>query len=141
MKRQEGPDETVVAIALIEKADCFLVGRRDAKGPLPGYAEFPGGKCLPGEKPEDCVVRECREETGVEVIVRSLRRELAHTYPHARLRLMFFDCEPQGDGQARQGFHWVRRQDLGLLDFPEANKAVISELMAGELPETQWSNP
>ena len=50
-----------IGIAVVEHAGRYLVGIRGPDVPLAGYAEFPGGKCLPNESPEDCAVRECRD--------------------------------------------------------------------------------
>ena len=58
-----------IGIAVVEQAGHYLVGLRGPDVPLAGYAEFPGGKCLPNESPEDGAVRECREESGLLVTV------------------------------------------------------------------------
>eukprot|EP00913_Durusdinium_trenchii_P035339 g33069.t1 len=56
----------LIGIAVVEHAGQYLVGVRGDDGPLPGKAEFPGGKCRAGEMPRDCAVRECLEETGLQ---------------------------------------------------------------------------
>ncbi len=127
MNQHEG--ETPIAIAVVRRGNLFLVGERGPAGPLPGHAEFSGGKCLPAETAEECVVREVREETGLEVKVLRLRREVRHDYPHGRLRLLFFDCAPITEAEPASPFRWVRREDLARLSFPEANRAVIAELL------------
>lgn len=124
--------EVAVAIGLVRRGDCFLVGQRQTGMVLAGCAEFPGGKCLPGETLEECVVRECREETGLDVVVLGRRREVTHGYPHGRLHLTFFDCEPRGAAEPKSPFCWVPRQQLADLPFPEANQAVVAELVSGE---------
>lgn len=49
--------------------DMLLVIRRDDRPglPWPGYLDLPGGGKDPGETPEDCVLRETREEVGLEL--------------------------------------------------------------------------
>ena len=59
----------VVAAAVIERDDRFLLTRRQRGVHLEGYWEFPGGKCEPGETHAACLVREIREELGVEAAV------------------------------------------------------------------------
>src|SRR5262245_9522894 len=104
--------QTLVAIALVRRGDCWLVGERATGQALAGCAEFPGGKCLLDETPEACAERECREETGLEVTVLRRRREVEHEYPHGRLRLVFCDCELRGEEPPRPPFRWVPREEL-----------------------------
>ena len=56
-----------VALAIIEKDGKFLIAQRKAEGTFASLWELPGGKCRKGEEPISCVVREVREETGLEV--------------------------------------------------------------------------
>jgi 8-oxo-dGTP diphosphatase len=130
----EGP--TPVAIALIARDGRYLVRRRPPLpgSPMPGYWEFPGGKCEPGEAPEDCARREILEEAGLPIVVERLRRTIEHVYPHGHVLLHFFDCrpadpvaEPDPDG----GFVWLPARDLLTLPFPGANEPILVEL-AGE---------
>ncbi len=43
-------DVARVAIAVVEHSGYYLVGTRKPGEVLAGHAEFPGGKCLPGEE-------------------------------------------------------------------------------------------
>ena len=47
----------------------MLAARRSAPSALAGGWEFPGGKVEADEAPSDALVRECREELGVEIAV------------------------------------------------------------------------
>ena len=51
-----------VGIAVVEHDRKYLVGVRGPTGPLAGYDEFPGGKCIGYETAAACAVRECMEE-------------------------------------------------------------------------------
>lgn len=120
-----------IGIALVEACGAYLVGTRGAEGPLAGYAEFPGGKCLPDEAPETCAIRECFEETGLPVTVERLLLRQEFTYPHARVDLHFFLCHPEHPAKIadeHQGFRWVPARELGSLKFPEANEPVVALL-------------
>ncbi|MGW4905686.1 (deoxy)nucleoside triphosphate pyrophosphohydrolase [Streptomyces sp. NPDC004270] len=55
----------VVGAALLD-AGRLLAARRSAPPELAGRWELPGGKVEPGETPEQALVRELREELGVE---------------------------------------------------------------------------
>jgi 8-oxo-dGTP diphosphatase len=59
----------VVVAALIERDGLILAARRTAPTALAGRWEFPGGKVEAGESDAEALVRECREELGVEVVV------------------------------------------------------------------------
>jgi mutator protein MutT len=106
---------------------------------MAGYWEFPGGKCEPGERPEDAAVRECGEELGLTVAIVRLRRVVSHRYPHAWVEMSFFDCvtiDPTAEPDPSTGFRWVRGSELAGLTFPGANEMVLKEL-ARESADTQ----
>jgi len=120
-----------VGVGLIRSGDCFLVRQRPAGTVYAGYWEFPGGKCEPGEDPAGATARECFEETGLTVVVGSLRRVTTYRYPHGLVELFFHDCttlHPMPEPAAGSGFRWVKAADLAALRFPEANEALIEEL-------------
>src|SRR5215218_7412223 len=56
----------VAACALVDADGRVLMAQRPAGKPMAGLWEFPGGKLLPGETPEKCLVRELREELAVD---------------------------------------------------------------------------
>jgi len=141
--KADRPVEQVAAIAIVRRGEHFLVGRRCSSGPLAGFAEFPGGKCAPGESPTDTAVRECLEETGLRVRIVRNRAERLHDYPHARLRLFFFDCEPiepLEEASPRPPFAWRHRDELRDLPFPAANAEVIRDLLH-EHPSEEEDRP
>ena len=121
-----------VAVALVEHKGCYLVGRRGPDAPLSGYAEFPGGKCLPGESPPDCAIRECEEETGLRVEIIGLRACFQHVYPHGTLLLHFFDCRLAAESDpcpVRSSFQWVPRDRLADHRFPAANEEILDQIL------------
>ena len=118
-----------IGIAVVEHEGRYLVGIRGEEGPLPGYAEFPGGKCLPGEAPGECAQRECREETGLDVVAVELLLNARFTYPHGSVDLHFWLCRPTGPARAaHKRFCWVPAAELADLRFPEANYPLIERL-------------
>lgn len=129
------PPVVRVAIAVVEEAGRFLVGRRAKDEVLAGCAEFPGGKLLADETPPQAAVRECREETGLEVRVVGGYPATVYDYPHGTIELHFLACRPLAAGQAvRAPFGWVERARLAALDFPPANAELLSWLLRGQPP-------
>ena len=121
-----------IGIAVVEQAGRYLVGVRGPDVPLAGYSEFPGGKCLDGESPEDCAVRECHEESGLLVAVDRLLLRREHSYPHANVDLHFILCHPTEAASVsdeHRGFRWIPREQLASLKFPEANELLIKMLV------------
>ncbi|MEO8498053.1 MAG: (deoxy)nucleoside triphosphate pyrophosphohydrolase [Planctomycetota bacterium] len=124
---------TQIAIAVVERSGKFLVGERPPGKSLAGYAEFPGGRVEAGETPEQAAVRECFEETGLCVSVVRGYDECHHDYAHDRVHLHFFACQTvDADTEPRSPFRWVPRADLEKLDFPEANRQLLSVLAGAE---------
>lgn len=122
-----------VAVALIERAGHYLIRQRPALpgSPMPGYWEFPGGKCEPGETLAACARREIQEEAGLCIDVLRLRRVIHHEYPHARVALSFFDCQtsdPSANPDPETGFRWVPVHELPSYQFPGANEPIVEDL-------------
>ena len=117
----------IVAAAVIERDDRFLLTRRQEGVHLEGYWEFPGGKCEPGETHTACLVREIREELGVEAAVGDELLTTTHAYEDRRVELHFLRCTV-GDTpapQLGQEMRWVAREELASLVFPPADTELI----------------
>jgi len=121
----------VVVAAVVRRDDSYLVTRRLKGAHLPGFWEFPGGKCETGESHEACLVRELREELGVEADIGREILETTHAYAERTVRLHFHACALRGEPRALLGqeMRWVRRTDLGTLQFPEADRELIALLV------------
>lgn len=121
---------TLIAVAVVEQEDQFLIGQRAAGRALAGLWEFPGGKVEPGESAEDAALRECREETGLEVRVVGEYLQQSQQYDHDCVQLRFFRCEPTvADARPLDAFRWVPRHGLGDYTFPEGNRQLLTLLL------------
>jgi mutator protein MutT len=121
----------VVAAAVIERDDAFLVTRRQPGVHLEGFWEFPGGKCEPDESLAGCLARELREELAVEATVGVELLTTTHRYPDRSVELRFLRCELRGEPAPQQGqeMRWIRRRDLLALAFPPADAELIELLL------------
>jgi 8-oxo-dGTP diphosphatase len=120
-----------VSAALIFHGGKILITQRHSNAHLGGLWEFPGGKRESGESFEDCLVREIREELGIEISVGELFEEISHDYPEETVHLKFFVChlesgEPQTLGCA--AFRWIRQSELGDFEFPAADARLLEKL-------------
>ena len=119
-----------IAVAVVERDDFFLVGPRPSHVPLAGLWEFPGGKVEAGETPAAAAVRECREETGLDVEVVAPYPRSTESYSHGTVDLHFFACRPVDTAQPpREPFRWVPRAELSKLEFPTGNRELIRLLL------------
>jgi 8-oxo-dGTP diphosphatase len=120
----------VVAAAVIERAGRFLLTRRQRGVHLEGFWEFPGGKCEPGETHSACLIREIREELGVDAAIGDELLTTLHEYADRRVELHFLRCsiESTPTPQLGQDMRWVARDELALLEFPPADTELIALL-------------
>jgi mutator protein MutT len=119
----------LIAIAVVEQSDAFLVGQRPAGVALAGYWEFPGGKVHEGEQPADAAVRECHEETGLRVRATELLDRHIHQYAHGSVDLHFYRCELiEPHSEPSPPFAWISRERLASLEFPDGNQGVLRRL-------------
>lgn len=124
-----------VAAAVLQKPDgTFLLAQRPVGKIWAGYWEFPGGKVEPGETPHHALVRELREELGIETERAYPWITRIFTYPHAIVRLHFFRVTKwQGEPHPHEGqqFAWQTPAAVTVSPMLPANAPVLRAL---ELP-------
>ena len=87
----------LVSAAIIRNtAGEILICQRGAGGSCAFLWEFPGGKQEAGETAADCLVRECREELGIEIDIVALLEQTSYTYPDNKIGLSFFAAKITG---------------------------------------------
>jgi len=127
-------DRLEVVAALLRRDDRFLLARRVKDDPIGRVWEFPGGRVEAGEKLEEALARELREELGIEARVGRKAHETEHDYPHLSLRLHFFHCELAGGeplGLEGQDLRWTRAEEMAAMEFPEADREMVRLLAVG----------
>lgn len=125
----------VAAAALIDRKKNILVAERPVGKSMAGLWEFPGGKIEAGEIPEYALMRELREELGIETRPCGMWPIgfASHNYPDFHLIMPLFAIRVwKGDPIPKEGqkLKWVTIQDLYTLEMPEADKPLISQLEA-----------
>lgn len=101
---------TQVVAALIWHDGKFLICQRPAHKARGLLWEFVGGKVEPGETKQQALVRECREELGIETAVGDVFMEVTHTYPDITVRLTLFHVSiTQGEPQKleHEDMRWI----------------------------------
>lgn len=123
----------VVAAAVIERDGRILLTKRPPKGHLPGLWEFPGGKLEPGEAPTATVVRECREECGIEIEPVDIFEVTSHAYPERDVLLLFYACRwVSGEVQHIEvaDHVWCLPSEMERYELPPADVPVVQKILA-----------
>lgn len=124
----------VVACALVDADNRVLITKRPEGKSLAGLWEFPGGKLEAGETPEDCLIRELREELGVSVKPACLAplTFASHSYPDFHLLMPLYVCrryEGIPRGLEGQQIKWVSPKKLRDFPMPPADEPLIPALI------------
>jgi 8-oxo-dGTP diphosphatase len=125
--------------ALILRRKSILLVQR-ARDPLKGYWSLPGGLIEPGEKIEDALIREVREETGLIVRPKKLFEIFERIMPDAEGRAEYhyilhdYLCKVVGGellaGDDASRVAWVERAKLKNLQLTEGTLEVIERAFA-----------
>jgi 8-oxo-dGTP diphosphatase len=123
----------VAACALIDPDGRVLLAERPAGRPMAGLWEFPGGKVEAGERPEQTLIRELKEELGIAVEETCLAplTFASHAYPDFHLLMPLYVCRRwEGIVAAQEGqkLAWVRPNRLRDYEMPPADLPLIPHL-------------
>ena len=123
----------VSAVALIDADGRVLLAQRPEGKSMAGLWEFPGGKVEIGETPEVALIRELREELGIDTWASCLAplTFASHTYDDFHLLMPLFACRKwEGTPRAQEGqtLKWVFARDLKSYPMPPADIPLISIL-------------
>ena len=124
----------VAACALVDADGRVLIAQRPEGKPMAGLWEFPGGKVETGERPEETLIRELREELGIVVSEPCLAplTFASHAYPDFHLLMPLYVCrrwEGTVTPKEGQGLAWVRPNRLREYEMPPADVPLVSHLM------------
>ena len=124
----------VAACALIDADGRVLLAQRPEGKAMAGLWEFPGGKVEAGERPEDTLIRELREELDIVVREECLAplTFASHSYPEFHLLMPLYICRRwEGMVKAKEGqaLTWVRPNGLRDYKMPPADEPLVSHLV------------
>ncbi|WP_404419767.1 Nudix family hydrolase [Marinospirillum sp.] len=126
------PHPLLVAVATIcNDQGEVLIAQRPQNVDQGGLWEFPGGKLAPYETGYQALKREIQEELGIRITQARPLIRINHAYPAKKIlldvwKVSCFEGEPWG--REGQPVRWVKLQDLGDYQFPEANDPIITAL-------------
>lgn len=120
----------VAAVVLVDPDGRVLLAQRPEGKAMAGLWEFPGGKIEPGETPEAALIRELREELGIDTWASCLAplSFASHGYAEFHLLMPVFICR-KWEGIVRphegQNLVWVKPDRLRDYPMPEADSPLI----------------
>jgi len=123
----------VAACALIDVDGRVLLAQRPQGKTMAGMWEFPGGKVEAGERPELTLIRELKEELGIDVKEACLApfAFASHGYEDFHLLMPLYLCR-RWDGAVapREGqqLSWVRPREMGKYSMPPADVPLVAQL-------------
>jgi 8-oxo-dGTP diphosphatase len=125
----------IVAAGILIRGGRVILSQRPAGKHLAGLWEFPGGKMEPGESPEAALVREVREELGIEIAGFRPFRFSHHAYPEKTVLLLAYLCEIDEDPlHASVVWRWQPIRDLRSADMPAADRSIVESLQEVRAP-------
>jgi 8-oxo-dGTP diphosphatase len=129
------PRLRVVAAALFD-GGRVLIAERPAGKHMAGWWEFPGGKVASDETDAQALVRELREELGVDARPDAEIMTLTHEYPDRVVDLVLWRVSAQGEPRGLDGqrLKWVDCQALGQERLLEADRPFIAALQLVSSP-------
>ena len=122
---------TEVAAAIIMQGDRVLVTRRAPGQKLEGFWEFPGGKLHSGETPQECVVRELREELAVHLSAGDVISTSYYDYPGGAIKLIAIEAKVLSGEitlSVHDAFLWASPSDLATLRLAPADVPIARKL-------------
>ncbi|URN15188.1 (deoxy)nucleoside triphosphate pyrophosphohydrolase [Streptomyces sudanensis] len=123
-------DRVVVAGAVYDRGR-LLAARRSAPPELAGRWELPGGKVEPGESPPEALVRELREELGIEV---EPGERVPGAWPLGRGYVLHVWTARVLSGEPRplqdhDGLRWLTRKEWDTVDWLEQDVPAVVEAL------------
>lgn len=131
----------VVAAVIRNAQQDILLALRPNDKHMGGLWEFPGGKCEPGESPQQALARELHEELGIAIENSQPLIQVRHDYPDLHILLDVYEVlsfTGEAHGAEGQEVRWVASKTLSDYQFPAANRTIVT---AAQLPQRYLITP
>jgi len=122
----------IVTAAAMVRNGKVLIAQREAGSHMEYRWEFPGGKLEPDETPEECIIREIKEELDMDIEVIDIYKVVKFEYKEKDILLLCYLCRIlRGEGKSLEcnDFKWVTRDELKGFNFVPADLPIVEKLM------------
>ena len=112
-----------------QKKELFATQR--GYGDFKGGWEFPGGKLEPGETPEECIVREIREELATEVKADKIIGVVEYDYSSFHLTMHCILCSVVSGSLKlleHEDAKWLTLETLYSVDWLPADRQILGKI-------------
>lgn len=119
----------VVAALIVHDGRIFATQR--GYGEWKGWWEFPGGKVEPGERPDDALVREIREELATEICVERYVTTIEWDYPAFHLSMRCYLCSVVSGSLTlleHEAAAWLDCGHLRSVQWLPADEAILTDI-------------
>jgi len=126
-----------VTAAILINDDRILIAQRRDTDKLAGKWEFPGGKIEDNETPEQCLIREMKEEFDIEVAIGEFFGESTYNDEKGTVQLLaYYTTWKSGSFSlnAHAAIRWVSLSQLQEFEFAPADKPIVEKLQKGTIP-------
>ncbi|MCF7847929.1 MAG: A/G-specific adenine glycosylase [Kiritimatiellales bacterium] len=131
--KKKVPHIIVGAAVIGNRKGEVLIAQRKIDDMLGGLWEFPGGKQEPGETIQECIVREIKEELGVNIQTGDFLLTVKHAYSHFTMDLHTYRARIVS-GRPRPldcaGYKWVEVSGLREYPYSKADLKIIDKLQS-----------
>ena len=122
---------TEVVAALIWDKDKFMICQRPAHKARGLLWEFVGGKVEPGETKVQALIRECREELAITLLVGEIFMDVVHEYPDLTVHLTLFNATiAEGEPQKLEhnDIQWIAPSEISNYEFCPADEEILAKI-------------
>ena len=130
---------TEVVAALIWDNDKFMICQRPAHKARGLLWEFVGGKVEPGETKVQALIRECREELAITLLVGEIFMDVVHEYPDLTVHLTLFNAtSAEGEPQKLEhnDIQWITPSEIPKYDFCPADEEILDRLIKSHIEKS-----